>query len=382
MATVKKRRWLSGGAEKEAWVVYYADQNKKRHIKTFKTKRKAEAWRIEAGHEIARGTHTPAAASITVAEAGKRWLDQCKIDGLEAATLLQYRQHLDLHIAPLIGALRLAQLSTTSVSDFRNALIAQGRSRIMAGKVIVSLGAILDNAMTDNLIAQNVVRSQATGRAKRARRVQQRHTRRLEVGVDLPTQDELKAILRAAEGYWRPLVVTAIFTGLRASELRGLPWKDVDFDKAELHVRQRADRFNVIGSPKSEAGKRTVPLAPFLVNTLREWRLACPKGKLDLVFPNGQGNVETLSNIAQRGLGPIEKAAGVSERLRVPRYGLHAFRHAAASLLIAEGQSPKRIQVVMGHSSIKVTFDTYGHLFPSPEDDHAAMQRLQARLLG
>ena len=164
MATVKKRRWLSGGAEKEAWVVYYADQNKKRHIKTFKTKREAEAWRIEAGHQIARGTHTPAAASITVAEAGKRWLDQCKIDGLEAATLLQYRQHLDIHIVPFLGATRLAQLTTTSVGDFRNKLVAQGRSRIMAGKVIVSLGAILDNAMTDNLVAQNVVRSQATGR--------------------------------------------------------------------------------------------------------------------------------------------------------------------------------------------------------------------------
>jgi integrase len=61
---------------------------------------------------------------------------------------------------------------------------------------------------------------------------------------------------------------------------------------------------------------------------------------------------------------------------------LHAFRHAAASLFIEQGFSPKRVQALMGHSTIQVTFDTYGHLFPSQDEDHAAMQQLQARLVG
>ena len=74
------------------------------------------------------------------------------------------------------------------------------------------------------------------------------------------------------------LLLTAIFTGLRASELRGLRWSDVDLKTGELTVRQRADRYNVIGKPKSKAGNRTVPLGPLVLNVLREWKLACPKG--------------------------------------------------------------------------------------------------------
>jgi integrase len=383
MATVKKRRWiLAGGEEKTAWVVYYVDQKKQRHIKTFKTKREAEAWRIEAGHEIARGIHTAPASSMTVAEAGEAWIEQCKTDGLEAATIRQYGQHLDLHLKPFIGSIKLAELSPASVIDFRNVLIRQGRSRSMATKVLVSLGAIIGTAMAVGHVARNVVRDQSRGHATRLRRLEKRHDKRLAVGVDIPTEDEIRAILAAAQGRWRPLIVTVVFTGLRASELRGLRWSDVDLAAGVLHVRQRADRFNTIGSPKSEAGKRTVPLAPMVVNTLKEWRLACPQGDKNLVFPNPQGEVERLLNITRSGLGACQKAAGVSTARLKPKYGLHAFRHAAASLFIDHGLSPKRVQVLMGHSTIGVTFDTYGHLFPSQDEDQAAMQQLQARLIG
>jgi len=147
-------------------------------------------------------------------------------------------------------------------------------------------------------------------------------------------------------------------------------------------VRQRADRWNKIGSPKSAAGKREVPLAPMVVNTLREWKLAGPKGELGLVFPSRQGNVESLPNLHRRGLGALQVAAGITSDREHPKYGLHAFRHAAASLFIEQGFSPKRVQALMGHSTIQMTFDTYGHLFPSKDDDAAAMQQLQARLVG
>ncbi|HKF11116.1 MAG TPA: hypothetical protein VKB89_20715 [Xanthobacteraceae bacterium] len=67
-------------------------------------------------------------------------------------------------------------------------------------------------------------------------------------------------------------------------------WADVDLKKAaELHVRQRADRYNVIGAPKSASSTRAVPLPPEVVAALKVWRLACPKGELDLVFPTGTG---------------------------------------------------------------------------------------------
>ena len=138
-------------------------------------------------------------------------------------------------------------------------------------------------------------------------------------------------------------------------------------------MRQRADRRGSIGSPKSDAGKRSVPLAPMVVSTLREWRLACPKGPHDLVFPNGKGRSGTDNrDPLSRALAPLQHAAGISDTAK-PKYGMHSLRHAAASLFIEQGFSPKRVQALMGHSSIQVTFDTYGHLFPAAEDDRLAM---------
>jgi integrase len=122
---------------------------------------------------------------------------------------------------------------------------------------------------------------------------------------------------------YRPLLLTAIFTGLRASELRGLRWEDVDLPHAKLHVRQRADRYNKIDKPKSESSERTVPLTPMVVNTLREWKLRCPKGehgKLEFVFPTGTGEIEYHSNIAQRGLAPALIAAGIVTKDGKPKY--------------------------------------------------------------
>jgi integrase len=213
---------------------------------------------------------------------------------------------------PLIGDVKLAHLVPSSVIDFRNALIKQKRSRALASKVLVSLGAVLGTAMAAGLVARNVVRDQASGHAKRQRRLEKRHDKRLEVGVDIPTKDEIRALLTTAQGRWRPLIVTVVFTGLRASELRGLRWSDVELGAGagSLSVRQRADRFNAIGSPKSNAGKRTVPLAPMVVNTLKEWRLACPKGELGLVFPNARGGVESLHAMSG-GLGAAQKVAGL-----------------------------------------------------------------------
>jgi integrase len=216
----------------------------------------------------------------------------------------------------------------------------------LAGMVVSSLGSILAEAMTRGQVARNVVREQARGDRRRAR-VEKRHSRKLQVGVDLPTKDELRAMIKHA-GKMRPLVTTAIFTGLRASELRGLTWSDVDLDRRVLTVRQRADRWGTISSPKSDAGKREVPLAPIVVNVLREWKLACPRfaegeepPRLWLVFPDSAGNVDSHHNIHRStGLGRVQRDAGITTDARAPKYGLHSLRHTAASLFIEQGFTP------------------------------------------
>ena len=156
-------------------------------------------------------------------------------------------------------------------------------------------------------------------------------------------------------------------------------------------MRQRADRHNVVGKPKSESGNRTIPIGPLVLNALRTWKLACPKSDHDLVFPNGAGRFENHSNIVQRILCPVQIEAGVTAPVKdasgkqnrdeagkpvvEAKYtGMHSLRHFYASWCInrkADGglELPaKVVQERLGHSSIVMTTDVYGHLFPRTDD--------------
>jgi integrase len=119
-----------------------------------------------------------------------------------------------------------------------------------------------------------------------------------------------------------------------------------------------------------------------VVNTLAAWKAECPGGELGLVFPNGSGNVESLSNIRARFWAPLQVKLGMTDATGGARYNFHMLRHAAASLFIQHlGWSPKRVQTVMGHSSIQMTFDLYGHLFDDINTDREAMKKIEAAII-
>jgi integrase len=217
-------------------------------------------------------------------------------------------------------------------------------------------------------VAQNVAQDVSIKDANRGKS-------KLKVGVGIPTPDEIRRIIQAASDWQRPLLLTLIFTGLRSSELRGLCWKHVDLHRGELHVCQRADEFNEIGKPKSESGDRVIPLGPLVLNALKQWKLACPKGELGLVFPNGSGNLEAHVNIIRRLLWPVQIAATVVGKNGEAKYqGMHSFRHFFASWCINRKEDGglelpiKIVQERLGHSSIVMTSDVYGHLFPRKDD--------------
>jgi integrase len=382
---VRKREWITRkGKHCEAWIVEFADQRGVRALKTFVRKRDADAYAATTHVNVRAGVHT--SSKTTVAQAGAKWLLDAE-DRLEAATVESYRQHLASHIVPFIGTVPLAQLTVPLVREFADRLRAAGRSPAMIKRVVGDLGSILADAQERGMVAQNVARGMSL--RKKQRTGERRQKIRLKVGKDIPAPEEIRALVAHLKGRWRPLLLTAIFTGLRASELRGLQWPDVDFKKAELHVRQRADRFNTIGAPKSAAGQRTIPMPPILVNALREWKLACPKGELGLVFPTGAGRPENHGNIVKRGLAPAQIAAGVVTKGGRAKYpGLHALRHFYASWCINRredggmGLPIKTVQHRLGHSSIQMTADTYGHLFPSGDDGAELAAAQHALLLG
>jgi integrase len=379
MASIRKRTWKSGGETKTAWICDYRDQSGTRRLKQFARKKDADAWLVKVRGEIAAGIHTPDAASITVSEAGGLWLDRCRTGGaddepLETSTWQEYERHVryicDSNTG--IGHIKLSKLDRAMLTAFEQRLREAGKSAAMVRKVRTSLSSLISHAQDHGLVGRNVLRE---GRRKR-------RAKREKPDIAIPTKEELRALLAAATGSFRPFLVAAIFTGLRASELRGLTWSNVDLENGSIHVRQRADRWGKMGPPKSRAGNRDVPMSPMVRNTLREWKLACPNGPLGLVFPNRHGKVASLVNIVVREFRPLQVRCGIVTADGRPRYGWHALRHAAASLFIEQGFTPKKVQTLMGHSSIQMTYDTYGKLFPSPEEDLEAMAQVEARLIG
>jgi integrase len=377
--SVRKRKWTTrSGEAKEAWVVDYS-QDGQRHIGTFKRKKDADAYAQQVGVDMRAGTHTPASRSITVAQAAEDWIKSAEVDKLEPATLAQYRQ-LARHITERIGKLRLAGLTAKRATAFRDELLTS-MSRAMARKVLVAFRSLLRDAQRRGSVAQNVALSMKRIDADK------RGKRKLKIGEDIPNMEEIRAIIAAMPNRWRPLLLAAIFTGLRSSELRGLRWEDVDLKAGELHVRQRADRYNVIGAPKSKAGHRTVPLGPLVLNVLREWKLKCPRSELDLVFPTGSGGIDRHSDMVRR-FKSIVRKAGLTDTEGGPKYtGLHTLRHFYASWCInpedrgGQALPPKVVQERLGHSSIVMTLDTYGHLFPRG-DDTDKLAKAERALLG
>jgi integrase len=176
--SVRKRRWTTRGGEmKEAWIVDYS-QDRERHIETFKKKKDADAYAQQVGVDIRAGTHTPISKSITVAQAAEDWIRAVELEGREASTLAQYRQHAR-HIGERLGTLKLASLTTPRINAFRDELLAS-MSRAMARKVLSSLKSLLRDAQRRGNVAQNVALNvKAVDADKRGKR-------KLKIGEDIP----------------------------------------------------------------------------------------------------------------------------------------------------------------------------------------------------
>jgi integrase len=390
MATVKKRTWATGtGDRREAFRVSYTDRNGNRQRKQFTLKRDAEAYRIKAEAELAQGIHTPDAKSISVADAADVWLAACEAGGCDRGTLKTYREIANRHIKPQIGAEKLSRLSAPRVVEFRDAMMLT-RSHGMAAKAVRHLSMILAEAMRRGLVAQNVARAV---KVKRPRGDQQKLAKR----ADIPPTEHLKAMIEAADRLSNEdprlpvLLRVVMLAGLRASEVRGFAWSGADLKAPSLSVTQRADRWNELGSPKSNAGHRCVPIGPGLATMLKGWKLRCPLSPLNLMFPNIRGGV-----IDQKGfiglLVKVQVAAGLAldsgrkdrkgRTIWAPRYDWHHLRHVAASNWLNDGIDLKRLQTWIGHENIQLTIDVYGHLIVDAKKDAALAAGAEAALLG
>ena len=380
--TIRKRSWATRkGETKTAWTANYPDRDGKWHLKTFATKRAADAWLTQAKGEVRDGVHTPDSASATVSDAADLWLQRGAANGLERGTLRTYGQYVRLGIVPLIGKEKLSRLTRPMVETFRDDLLerfAYRRARVS----LSALRMILSHAQSRGLVAQNVARDVRIDDRPR-------DSEQLEFGRSIPTREEAGRLFDGAERWFRVMVLLAAATGMRSSELRGLEWSAVDLKAERVTVRQRADQWGAVGKPKTKAGQRTLDLVPAVAAELRQW-WAAPGRHPVWVFPGRDSDKPIAQSTVTEKIAALQVTLGIvrettrpggGEVRPAPKYTFHELRHYFASALIELGYNSKRLQVAMGHNKITTTFDIYGHLFPEPGDRKERLAALERFVL-
>lgn len=402
--SIRKRTWRNAdGAESTRWIVDVMDANGHRERRQFESRKEADAFRIATESQMRAGTFRGDAAKFTVKDAADRFLERCegRRQRGERMTRQNYKTmegHIRNYICrdPLrhegkvrpsrlkefdggIGSIKLSQLTSRGVGDFRDRLRDAGVTVVTTRKILGTLQLLLGYGIDRDMIGVNVACGvKVIGRRDEGARK-----------ILPPTKEALRALLIVADEDFRVKLAFASATGVRAGELHALRWRHLDLAKGEVTVETRVDAYGEEDVTKTAAGMRTIPLAQPLILMLKEWKLRTKRKKPDeLVFPNKRGWYTGHDNMTKRKFLPLFDLLAEKHRQdpeqhpEAPaRFNWHALRHFAVSCWIDAGLSPKTVQTFAGHSSLQVTMDRYGHLFKS--DDHKrAMDAIAAEMLG
>ena len=292
-----------------------------------------------------------APTSLTVEDWLTQWLADVRTR-VRPTTYRRYESAARLYLRPSLGTVRLQRVTPTHIS-----LVITGLSDrpAMARTVLEVARRALGAAVRFDLLATNP-----------AERVDPPPAHRREPPIWTPEQFA-RFIRSVQEDRWGPLWLTLAGTGLRVGEALGLEWSDVSLDEETLRIRHAlawVGSTPVLGQPKTEAGRRTVTLAQFIVRALhrqRAWqaedRLAAGLSWLserDACFTESDGRTPGSGTLGKR----FRRACVLAD---VPSLRIHDLRHVHASLAIADGADPKTVQARLGHASVHMTLGVYSH---------------------
>ena len=320
---------------------------------TFATQAEARAWRSDAASGLRRGTirasdaTTLSAAADTLFEGMASGLIRTRSgDVYKPSVVRGYREGFDLYVRDDLGAMRLGDVKRRHVQAIVDRLVADGRAPSTVRNATLPLRVIYRRAIRAELVAVSpcVALDLPANRSKRVEIVSPEHAAALIDALD--------------EERDRALWATAFYAGLRRGELMALRWSDVDLEANELHVERSYDpKDGVFVEPKSRAGRRRVPIAAVLRRRLLALKIASHRPSPEtLVFGDADATFNYDSMIA--------RARSAWSDAKLDPVGLHQARHTAASVMIAAGVNVKALSTFMGHSSITITLDRYGHLLP------------------
>ena len=166
--------------------------------------------------------------------------------------------------------------------------------------------------------------------------------------IEILSPDEVGKVLNKAQSHYRVALLTGFLTGMRAGELWGLQWTDIDWNSKRVHVRRSLWKGQ-FQTPKSKCSFRRIDIPEMLIQELKKWKLACPINEHDVVFPSPEGMLTQHDNTVKRYFNPAVRGAGLRQ------VSFHSLRHSNASMRIQAGQNIKYIQSQMGHASINIT---------------------------
>jgi integrase len=293
---------------------------------------------------------------LTFGEYARKWLDGHVETSLKFTTQKSYDYIMRIHLGGLM-ARPLDQITRPELRD----LIYEKLKSGLAPKTVVNIKAVisslLNHAFEDGLIIGNPV-------ARLGKFIKRKDPK---ADINPLTRDEARAFLEAVGEHnhrYLPFFLCALRTGMRLGELLALEWGNVDFRGGFIEVR-RSFTHGHYTTPKNHKSRR-VDMSPQLAETLKELRterkreaLARGWGEVpELVFVNETGGLISESNLRNRVFFKALEKAGL-RRIRI-----HDLRHGFASLLIQNGESLAYVRDQLGHSSIQITVDTYGHLVP------------------
>ncbi len=344
----------------EAWV--YSPRDGRKLRRAFANFAEARSWRADAKRQIDQGS-LRAPTQQTLRDAAAAWLAGAETgevrnrsgDRYKPSTLRGYRRALEDRVLPLIGGEKLSAITTSDLQLLVDRWQAEGLPASTLRNIVKPLQAIYRRAKSRGGLPVNPTRDLELP-APRPRRVEI---------VSPETAEELLAALPAKD---RAVWATALYAGLRYGELRALRWGAVDVAGGTIEVRESWDAKAGRIEPKTRTSRRRVPMPAALRELILDRRLEDATADADsLVFGRGKEEPFHAATLYRRA-DAAWKAAGLTDRLR-----LHQARHTYASFMIAAGVNAKALSQFMGHSSIKVTFDLYGHLMPGSEREAAGM---------
>lgn len=347
---------MRGSIQKKGKTYYavIALNGKRKWFKGGHTKKDAQRVLSERLSEIYSGTYREI-PKITFREFSELWLKSYAEGKVKPSTLKGYQYVIRRLLIPSFGDYNLSDITTGQLQVFVAERIKTVSGKTVCNEIVV-IKEMFKHAYRWGYLKVNPAEHLERPKIEKPE-------------IEILSPEEMERLLANSHHHYRIAFLTGFLTGMRAGELWGLQWSDIDWNSKQIYVRRSLWKGQ-FQTPKSKYSIRKIDIPDSLIYELKKWKLACPVNDHDVVFPSPEGKLSQHDNIVKRYFNQALRKAGLRQ------VSFHSLRHSNASMRIQAGQNIKYIQSQLGHASINITMDIYGHLF-----NDMNFNRQQAELL-